>query len=93
MMIQVTAEDIRQGTANRDAGRCLMAACCPVAMALTRHLKVKCTVIGKNAWIGDHYVSLTKKVEQFVEAFDDGKPVKSFRFRINLPKTTKGKTK
>lgn len=85
-IIVVTAADIRLG----EQGECRR---CPVARALGRAINRKVKVFPRvfhyqqprtYRWISD--ISLPEKVRHFIDAFDDGRLVRPFRFTINMPR-------
>ena len=78
IMIKVTAGDIAIG--HRSS-----ALLCPVALALKRAFPRRwCTVSTREYGVGDKVEFLSKEVQQFIESFDAGYPVKPFQFRISL---------
>jgi hypothetical protein len=88
IQIQVTAEDIREGTAQE----CCL---CPVARAIARALGREVlwngdvsvdgdnvTVYRPSSWDG---VDLPDQAKDFIEQFDSGKPVEPFAFALDVP--------
>lgn len=81
--IQVTAEDIANGT----RGNC---AFCPVARAVCRatgSVDVSVTGLGVTIWCGEETASLAipDAVGRFVDDFDCGKPVHPIEFDLDIP--------
>jgi hypothetical protein len=86
IIVKVTSVDILYGNAKE-------ARLCPIALALKRVVKKPVSVgdivitIGSYQIIGSRLCGTTKykaptAVTRFVHAFDDGKPVKPFTFRL-----------
>ena len=82
--ISVTAEDIRNGCKNSPGS-------CPVARGFARSCpRKRIAVYTLNAFIllstGDALrLPLPQRASDFIIAFDGGKPVKPFKFRLKLP--------
>jgi hypothetical protein len=78
MLVEVTQQDINRGES--------VAWACPVARALQRVFPCEVEALyGELAWYFDDTVYTeipSRRVQQFIERFDDGKPVQPFRFRV-----------
>jgi hypothetical protein len=79
--VSVTKRDISRGR------RC-SSSTCPVAWALNRRTAKKwdvacgrCLLFATAHWSAP----MPEVVKDFVDAFDNGKPVKPFRFRLDVP--------
>ena len=84
-IIEVTKGDITAGRPG-DCERC------PIALAVARAIKRDDVHVSMSLMrAGDYYDSnsilwnLSKKVQNFIRRFDEGKPVKPFRFRLPDP--------
>lgn len=81
--VQVTQKHIEKGARN-NSGKC------PIALALR---SIGATRVGVGGALcrfriegaKHELVRLPKKARDFVENFDDGNPVRPFRFTINVP--------
>jgi len=80
MLVEVTAEDIANGTRASCAN-------CPVARAVHRALGSPANVGLFEIWANDPFrqVKTTRAVRKFICDFDDGKPVAPFSFDIDVP--------
>lgn len=76
--VEVTEDDIKQG----EAGSCLN---CPIALALQRH-SPNTDIVVQGDWcvFGDREADLPPAAQAFIAAFDDGDPVESFAFDLDL---------
>lgn len=80
-MVNVTAKDIKNGCPQR-------ADSCPITLAVKRLLKTDndvetsdvIEVFGKSG--GSEFYRVPKKATNFILRFDEGKPVKPFKFRL-----------
>ena len=80
MIVKVTRRDIKNGHLKDEKS-------CPIALALRRLSFKGCKVDGYDWSFGNAEAKLPKSARNFVEAFDNGKPVKPFSFRTrNLKK-------
>jgi len=78
MTIEVTADDINQGTRFNCAG-------CPVALALSRTLEYSCKVGLDNWWPADNYEArhrLPPEAKDWRTRYDRKKPVLPFTFEM-----------
>ncbi len=79
MTIQVTAEDIAMGTRG-------WAYYCPIALAWKRQSGHRAAVSAGS--LKDTHTlqwhSLPRSAQRFIKAFDNGKPVEPFEFKIDL---------
>lgn len=75
--INVTAKDIARGC-RRDG------TACPVFFACDRRLKGM-IVVGDWVCMKGFSVATPGRVDEFIDAFDSGKPVKPFSFTIDVP--------
>ena len=77
--IEVTEEDIRRGKPQSCCS-------CPVFRAIARTTGKAVEVLCKSIALGKEVeAALPEKARKFIEAFDDGRPVKPFTFTLRLP--------
>jgi len=76
---QVTRKHIREGKPN-------MLKACPIALSLKEAIGCETPVIAgaEVVRIGGDFYDLPRSVQRFIKRFDAGKPVKPFRFRLDL---------
>jgi hypothetical protein len=83
MIIEVTQEDIDSGISTQLS--------CPIARSIARATgryriyRVGRDRISRGRGSSYRMVQLSRSAKQFVERFDDRKPVKPTRFRVRLP--------
>lgn len=78
MLIEVTADDIRQGCRNSCSN-------CPVALAITRAVGQK-AFIGSHTWrISDAKHILPHNAIMFIHDYDQFRPVMPTTFEIAIP--------
>lgn len=76
ILVNVTARDIENG----EAGVCSM---CPIALALKRK-GLKGWVLPVSVMVDGTYVVLPENASDFIEMFDNKKPVKPFKFWLEV---------
>ena len=80
MWLNVTERDIRNGKRG-DVHKCVIAKC------IARYLNLDpmdVFVGGANIWIKHRYFTTTKKLQSFIQDFDDGLVVKPFSFSLPI---------
>lgn len=81
MKIEVTDDDIRQGT----KGNCVR---CPVALAIERalgkDLAFEPWVVGDAAWVGLRRCTLPRKARNWIRRFDRELSVAPFTFDLDI---------
>lgn len=75
MRVEVTQEDI-------DAGRKRDCYACPIALSIKRQGFGSVAVSQGNIWVVGCEYDTPLHVEEFIKAFDEGKPVKPFAFTL-----------
>ena len=79
LTITVTSDDIANGKPGQ-------ATSCPVALGAYRAGVAEALVGPREIRYGRGWVPLPRSAIRFVRAFDHGRPVAPFRFRLNVPK-------